>query len=250
MKNLKESGFSSYCLSTDGDVFSLKSNRLLIGWVNVSGYRTLALTDDSGVVQQNVSLHRLVAKTFIENDDPENKTQVNHIDGNKLNNCVNNLEWSTPKDNTQHANDIGLRKPTFLTDLNKIPNADEIIHDWTSSLSYADVTEDEVHKVCSLLQEGYRVCDVSRMTAIDRRFIQALRDNDKLRWSNIVKTYDFSKIKRKEKTSPETVIEICKRLEAGFGVLEISRDLNVDRKLVGNIKGRKFHLAISSSFKF
>lgn len=57
--------------------------------------------------------HRLVALAFIPN--PESKPEVNHLDGNKLNNCVENLEWATHRENADHA---------WLTGLTKQPPAE------------------------------------------------------------------------------------------------------------------------------
>ena len=68
-----------------------------------SGYLYVELP----IVRKKFKLHRLVAKTWIPN--PENKPQVNHKDGNKANNCVENLEWVTAKENIEHAFNTGLR---------------------------------------------------------------------------------------------------------------------------------------------
>ena len=58
-------------------------------------------------------LHKLLAETFIKNDNPKEKTQVNHKDGNKHNNKLDNLEWATPSENTKHAIKNGLHIPYF-----------------------------------------------------------------------------------------------------------------------------------------
>jgi hypothetical protein len=55
------------------------------------------------------SIHRLVLFAFIPNDDPEKKVQVNHIDGNKTNNNLHNLEWCTRSENITHAIKTGLQ---------------------------------------------------------------------------------------------------------------------------------------------
>lgn len=60
-------------------------------------------------VQTNMASHRIIAMTFIPN--PENKLEVNHKDGNKLNNSIDNLEWCTHQENIQHSYDTKLNVP-------------------------------------------------------------------------------------------------------------------------------------------
>lgn len=69
------------------------------------GYQTLMIE------RKHYKVHRLVGLYFIPNNDPEARTQINHIDGCKWNNHIDNLEWATPSENRQHAYDTGLQKP-------------------------------------------------------------------------------------------------------------------------------------------
>lgn len=83
------------------------TEKVLYGYENkVDGYVYYGLTKDDK--QRKFKIHRLVAKAFIPN--PENKPQVNHINGIKTDNRVENLEWCTSSENHQHAWDIGLKK--------------------------------------------------------------------------------------------------------------------------------------------
>lgn len=75
----------------------------------MKGYHCIALQHDGKVKVYRI--HRLVIEAF-GYPQPTDEHQVNHIDGNKANNCIWNLEWVTPKENTDHAFETGLRKRT------------------------------------------------------------------------------------------------------------------------------------------
>ena len=94
--------FPNYSVSNLGNVMNNKTNKLL-KLCNKSGYYHISLTNKNS--HKTFKVHRLVALTFIEND--EDKPQVNHKDKNKLNNNISNLEWVTHKENCQHKS-IGL----------------------------------------------------------------------------------------------------------------------------------------------
>jgi len=102
-------GFEKYEVSDNGCVRNANSKRILTQKIRKDGYASVGLYRSNGIREHN-SVHRLVALTFIDN--PECKHQVNHIDGVKLNNNVRNLEWCTPKENTEHAYRTRLRKPS------------------------------------------------------------------------------------------------------------------------------------------
>lgn len=92
-----------YYINSDGDIIGVKRKRmqLLKPKLSNNGYLTIGLRDETGN-RQHYFVHRLVAFTFLVKSTSK-YDQVNHIDGNKLNNSVRNLEWTTQRGNTIHA---------------------------------------------------------------------------------------------------------------------------------------------------
>lgn len=108
---------SIYAVSNYGNVMNVKNGKLLKLQVNKKGYVDIQLTNGRDN-KKLFRVHRLVARYFIDN--PNNYPYVNHIDGNKENNQVDNLEWCTPKQNDAHARINILKnqnKPLLATNL-------------------------------------------------------------------------------------------------------------------------------------
>ena len=137
-----------YDISNKGRVRSYKNGKwgikdkpnILKGMMG-KHYLTMVLCKDS--IKTTHSVHELVAKAFIEN--PKGLKEINHIDGNKLNNAVDNLEWCTHKENMQHAGRHGLfanRQKTVICketgeEFNSITSASKSVNGKQASLSSA-----------------------------------------------------------------------------------------------------------------
>lgn len=106
-----------YLVSSHGRIKSIRSNKIMRPLRTTTGYHQIQLRINGITIQRRI--HRIVAQCFLEN--PENKPEVNHKDGNRVNNCLSNLEWCTKSENSKHAYDSGLNpniKPVLCLDRN------------------------------------------------------------------------------------------------------------------------------------
>ncbi len=164
MKELKD--FPGYFITEDGKVYSAKKRRGikgkgkgLISYLDYNNLKELKLLIDSTnyykvrLFKNNLgyskSVHRLVAENFIPN--PNNLPQVNHIDENKLNNHVSNLEWITHQKNIQHSKCryIWTVQNTITKEQIKVINLTEFckVNDFCySSLMFTAKNNNSIHK--------------------------------------------------------------------------------------------------------
>jgi len=224
LKNLKDLGYPNYCVTKRGEVFSLYSNKFLKP-VKGGGYLTLTLCEDGK--KDTVLIHRLVALSFLEN--PENKPCVNHIDGNKINNSVDNLEWCTHKENTRHAMETGLRRT-------------EVIN------SYRSLDNLQIVNICNMLEEGARVKDIVEMYGLNHSIVCGIKSGKF--YKDISKDYNFRNVPSKNRISEDKVLKICQLLSEGFNINYIRNRVNVSHGTVSRIKKRETYTYLSKNFKW
>jgi hypothetical protein len=116
----KIDGYERYSVSNLGNVRNDETNRILKGGKDSSGYLQVDLCKIGK--KSNKLIHRLVANAFIEN--PDNKICVDHINCDKINNCVNNLRWATISENAMNSqkpknNTSGVKGVTWNKKANK-----------------------------------------------------------------------------------------------------------------------------------
>lgn len=178
----------NYTIDTIGCVYNMNTGKYLSQF-DVRGYMkvSLLLPDKN---RKLVSVHRLVAMTFIPN--PHNKPQVNHIDGNKHNNSVNNLEWVTESENIIHAYKTGL----------KIGKRGSLSH-------LAKYDDNSIELVCKLLSEGILTLkEISKMTGVNFATVYSIIDPKTNAWKQIADKYDVMNYYRDRSSYTHKMYEI------------------------------------------
>lgn len=138
-------------------------------------------------IKKQFYIHRLVASAFIPN--PDNKPQVNHINGDKKDNRVENLEWCTNKENMVHAKETGLKKQTYGTYNPNSKLNEEEVNDIRKSYSNGSLNMPQ-------LALKYRISNSRISDIINRKIYTNFQEENKVYRSNfIAKNQRLSKTK-------------------------------------------------------
>ena len=219
---------TNYLISSDGIVINTKTGKTLKGSPDKRGYIIISIWIDGKMYSKK--LHRLVAETFIPN--PENKPTVNHKDGIKTHNYVDNLEWATHKENIDHAIKTGLRN---INGINSVSNI---------------YTEEQVHEVCKLLESGKQPKEISELMHVSVNLPNRIKYLGK--WKTISSKYN---IKASNKIPKEKKKDAFNLMDQGiFDYDEIIRIINIpntneSRKYLYALKWKYNKIKGSSTIK-
>lgn len=151
--------YQDYYISRDGRVYTAKRNKLMRSYTSGKGYPRVKLMN--GGNPSIVYIHTIVAKAFLPA--VKGKSYVNHKDGNKQNMHVDNLEWCTLKENSQHAVDTGLCPKTVGKPVTQYDDVWNLIASFESLKLAAEAVPssyaDSISLVCRGKQQrsgGYR----------------------------------------------------------------------------------------------
>ena len=216
-------------VTESGEVYSNKTGKLkkLKLHLTDNGY-----LDVSILVAKAKSLrkraHRIVAETYLEN--PNNLREIDHIDCNKQNNQVSNLEWVSSKENKRRARLNGLYDNTV----------GEKHHN-------SVLTEAQVHSICQCLQDGMRNKDVADLHSIHKDVVGHIKKGDI--WKQISSQYQFQ-IKRNKRKSSDFIRKVCEMISFGKTNNEIFAmfDGQITINDVQRIRAKSIHKAISDSY--
>lgn len=226
---------TGYMVSSTGKIMNTRTGKILDPMVSRKGYHQICMNCNG--VYTNPMVHRVVAQAFIPN--PENKPQVNHINGDKSDNRVENLEWVTCQENIDHAWATGLHKPRYGDDANA-----------------SKYTEKQVHEVCKLLEQNKLLnTEIAKITGVDVYVISKIKCRNC--WMHISDQYKIP-IPEANKTgqdapaskyTDEQIHQVCKMIaEGNISNVDIAKATGVGIDMVHRIKFGKNWNHIASQY--
>lgn len=225
-----DNNLTDYEISNTGLVRNQRTGKIRKGSVDNNGYIRVSLSINSR--NHTKKVHRLVAQAFIPN--PENKPQVNHINGKKYCNWAGNLEWNTAKENVQHSYETGL-----------ITN-----HARGERVGTSKYKETQIHTVCKLLEDPNKSYEeIAKETGVSYHVISKI--HSKKLWADISKEYDIPERARiSRKYSRDYLENICRMLSNNIKPVEIHTSTKIPWSTLSNIRNRKRYKYISNNYTF
>lgn len=226
MKDLSIIGYEHYAATEAGEIVNMRNGNIIKPVLSPQGYMHVSLSQSGK--KKRCAVHRLVMIAFEGFD--ESKPIVNHIDGNKANNVYSNLEWTTYAENAQHSVDTGLRK--------KFKN------------EYRMYSDDLIHKVCKMIQENHRTCDIALELDVTTHLVCNVRKG--FQYKEVSSQYDFASIYPVQKRIGYAKIEhVCELLENGsYTGAEISKITGVSQGSISRIKNKLDYTIVSVKYNF
>ena len=223
-----------YIVSSIGEVYSMHYNhkrntvRKLKQRTKKDGYKEVAILVNGKM--KRFMVHRLVALAFIPNPRKE-ADQVNHINGVKSDNYVENLEWVTGSENIKHAFDHGLCHGT--------PGEERGLSKFTNA---------QIEEACSLLEQNLPYKIISERTGVSRGILYCILKGRA--WKSISKKYDLSNYTHgKPVDHIDRIHEVCKLLEEGrLSPKEISEITGIKKDTILCIRRGLYYKQISSQY--
>lgn len=231
MKNIPFA--TKYYVTENGEVFSSQQGKLKVlkSSVDTSKYHRINLRCDNGKLKKCL-VHRLVAICYIPN--PDNLPEVNHKNGDKLDNRVCNLEWVTRHQNQQHA---------FKNNLNT---------NLGSNNGKAILNEKQAVEAYKALLEGQLEKDIAIRFNVKKEIIKKIKY--KATWGHLLKDLPDIEVKYKSKSiADNTAVWICSKLSEGLKVkeiLSISTNDRVTDSIIRDIKRRRTFTHVSKDFSW
>jgi hypothetical protein len=159
----------NYYVREDGKIYSEKTNKILSPQLDKNGYEKVQMMSTDGK-RHRYSVHRLVLENFSPIENMEH-LQVNHIDGNKRNNHLSNLEWVTNYENIHHAIKTGLRNNNGENN----PSA--------------KLNENDIYKIVDLIKEKKSCAYIAKQFNVSASAIERIKRKET--WTSITHNLKF-----------------------------------------------------------